>query len=89
MFPSGVLFGEMMMGTLQIPALFGSRNKGSTIVRREENKCVLSDPQVLKKAQDFPHAVIDLPDSISIPMRKMEHLPDGLGHQCDQRAVKS
>lgn len=88
-FPSGALFGGMIMGSLQTPALFGSRNKGSTIVRREENKCVLSDLQVLKKAQDFPHAVIDLPDSIPIPMKKMEHLPDGQGHQCDQRAVKS
>lgn len=86
-FPSGALFGDVMMGTLQTPALFGSRNKGSTIVRREENKRVLSDLQVLKKAQDFPHAVIDLPDSIPIPMKKMEHLPHGQEHRCDQRAV--
>lgn len=51
--------------------MFGSRNEGSAVVRGEENKRVLCDPQVLKKAQDFPHTVIDLPDSVPIPMGKM------------------
>lgn len=48
--------------------MFGSRNEGSAVVRREENKRVLCDPQVPKKAQDFPNTVVDLPDSIPVPM---------------------
>ena len=48
-------------------ALVRSRNEGRAIVRCEENKCVLRDPQVLEEAQDFPNAVVNLPDGIPIP----------------------
>ena len=56
--------------------LFRSRNEGGTVVRCEEDKRVFRDPQGLKKPQDFPDTVVDLPDSIPVPTGK-----DGISKQ--------
>lgn len=58
---------EAWGGTAGTPALFGSRDEGSAIIGSEEDKCALRDPQVPEKAQDFPDAVINLPDGVPVP----------------------
>lgn len=53
------------------PTLSGRRNKGGTIVRREENKGVLCDAQVPEETQDPPNAIVQLTDGIPIPAGRM------------------